>query len=285
MQVRRFDNAAEFYNHVEPFLLAHEAEHNLILGLCTTLIKTDTYREAPYLGYVEKDGEVAAVAMRTPPNNLAVSCITDTHALTPLVEDVKSVFSDLPGVVGMKEVSRCFAERWRDVTGRSYRIKRAMRIYKLEQVKSVTGVSGDVRSVTAAERELLVEWLIAFSAEALHEDMPREEAERIADLRLDAAPEIRGTRLWYDGGKPVSLAGYTGPTPNGIRIGPVYTPLVYRKRGYAGALTAALSQELLDSGRKFCFLFTDLNNPTSNHVYQAIGYEPVTDVDEYDFVD
>jgi predicted GNAT family acetyltransferase len=69
-----------------------------------------------------------------------------------------------------------------------------------------------------------------------------------------------------------------------MRIGPVYTPPALRKRGYASALTAALSQELLDSGRKFCFLFTDLANPTSNRIYQQIGYQAVCDVDEYRFV-
>jgi hypothetical protein len=47
---------------------------------------------------------------------------------------------------------------------------------------------------------------------------------------------------------------------------------------------AGVSQYLLDSGRKFCTLFTDLANPTSNHIYQVIGYEPVCDVDEYKFI-
>jgi predicted GNAT family acetyltransferase len=90
-------------------------------------------------------------------------------------------------------------------------------------------------------------------------------------------------RFWVDNGKRVSMAGYGGVTPNGIRIGPVYTPPEFRKRGYASALTAALSQEMLDQGRKFVTLYTDLSNPTSNHIYQTIGYKPVHDVDEYRF--
>jgi hypothetical protein len=66
-----------------------------------------------------------------------------------------------------------------------------------------------------------------------------------------------------------------------MRVGPVYTPPAERRRGYAGALVAALSQRLLDEGREFCFLFTDLANPTSNHVYQEIGYEPVCEVTQW----
>jgi predicted GNAT family acetyltransferase len=79
------------------------------------------------------------------------------------------------------------------------------------------------------------------------------------------------------------MAGYAGPTPNGIRVGPVYTPPHLRGRGYASACVAALSQELLDTGHKFCFLFTDLLNATSNHIYQVIGYQPIVDVDMYQF--
>ena len=83
--------------------------------------------------------------------------------------------------------------------------------------------------------------------------------------------------------RPVSLTGVSGATPHGIRIGPVYTPSAFRGRGYASALVAEVSQEQLDAGRRFCFLYTDLANPTSNKIYQAIGYRPVTDALRIDF--
>ena len=92
----------------------------------------------------------------------------------------------------------------------------------------------------------------------------------------------RGFRLWDDGG-PVSLAGFGGGTPNGIRIGPVYTPPELRGRGYASALVAALSAELLAAGRRFCFLYTDLANPTSNRIYERIGYRRVCESAEIAF--
>ena len=74
-----------------------------------------------------------------------------------------------------------------------------------------------------------------------------------------------------------------GLTPNGTRIGPVYTPPHVRRLGYASALVAEVSQLQLDTGRRICFLFADRANLTANHIYQAIGYEPVRDVDEYRF--
>jgi len=64
----------------------------------------------------------------------------------------------------------------------------------------------------------------------------------------------------------------TRPTQNGIAIACVYTPQEHRKNGYAAALVAQTSQRMLDAGKKFCMLYTDATNPTSNRVYQRIGY-------------
>jgi predicted GNAT family acetyltransferase len=93
----------------------------------------------------------------------------------------------------------------------------------------------------------------------------------------------RHAYLWEVGDRVVSLVVAGARTPNGRRIGPVYTPPAERRRGYAAALTAAASQVQLDRGSRFCFLFTDLANETANALYQRIGYQPVTDVDRYAF--
>ena len=91
-----------------------------------------------------------------------------------------------------------------------------------------------------------------------------------------------GFVIWEDG-EPVSFAGYGSPTPNGIRVGPVYTPPELRGRGYASALVGELTARLLTGGRRLCFLFTDLANPTSNSIYQRVGYRPVADVTDWRF--
>jgi predicted GNAT family acetyltransferase len=137
-----------------------------------------------------------------------------------------------------------------------------------------------MRRANAGDRELLARWIAAFSAEAGTEPV---EPHEWADRSLAADPALRGIYLWEDGGVVVSLAGYTGPTRHGMRLGPVYTPPELRGHGYASAVTAALTQMLLDGGRRFCSLFTDLANPTSNKIYQEIGYRPVVDVDIYAF--
>jgi hypothetical protein len=282
MLLRRFESAAEFVQRVEPFLMVKEAEHNLMLGLCTMLLKMNIFQQPPYLALVERGGEVVAVALRTPPHNLVLSQTAALEALKLIADDVKAIYPELPGVVGPKAIVRSFAATWQDVTSQHAHLRRAERLFKLEGVNPVSGVSGEYRLATEADHDLLVDWFMAFSAEAL-DGMTRKDAEREVNQRYAADPALRGTRLWYDGGQPVSFAGYGGPTPHSMRIGPVYTPPEQRGRGYASACVAALSQELLDRGKRFCTLFTDLSNPTSNHIYQMIGYQPVMDVDEYHF--
>lgn len=126
-------------------------------------------------------------------------------------------------------------------------------------------------------RDVVARWLVAFGREAVPDDPPIAEPLGVAERWINQVG--RRGYLWEVGGVPVSLVGAGGETPRGIRIGPVYTPPEHRGRGYASALTAAASQDQLDRGRRFVFLFTDLANPTSNKIYRAIGYEPVIDMD------
>jgi hypothetical protein len=126
----------------------------------------------------------------------------------------------------------------------------------------------------------VLDWLQAFADEALGE-APHVEDMELTYRRKEADPD--GAWLVWDDGGPVSLAAYGNPTPSGIRIGPVYTPPEQRGRGYATSLVADLTADRLAAGMAFCFLFTDLSNPTSNAIYARIGYEPVADWDQWSF--
>ncbi len=284
MELRRFHEADDFLQRAGRFLLQHEAHHNLILGICGELKRhPDRIEQPPYLAIVEERDAVVAAAAMTPPHNLVLSLVEDPQALPPIAADVFEHYGALPGVLGPADVSRSFAGLYHELSGQPYRKGMAQRIYQLETVQPVFGVPGALRRATEADRHTLIAWFAAFGREALGDaDGPdaKHEAERAVDRFLGT--ETRGIYLWEDG-RPVSMAGFSGPTPNGIRINAVYTPPEYRRRGYASACVAALSQLLLDRGYRYCFLFTDLSNPTSNHIYQLIGYQAVCDVDEYRF--
>lgn len=280
MELTRYQDVHAFYDAVEAFLVEREAENNLMLGIMADLMKSTLWSDQPpYLAAVTDNGQVVAAAFRTPPHNLGISR-APAEAVELIADDVHGLYADLRGVLGPKETARAFAEAWRQRTGQEFRLGVAQRIYQLEQVTPPDGVPGELRLATEEDIDLLVSWMQAFEREAYREDELPQRAERIINAYLTS--EVRGLYLWYDR-EPVSMAGYAGPTPNGVRVGAVYTPPELRRRGYGTAITAAVSQQMLDNGRRYCFLFTDLSNPTSNSIYQRIGYRPVIDVDEYRF--
>ena len=287
MEVIRFDDVNAFYARVESYLLPHEATHNLTFGLLQTIQHDPGRFMMATFALVEHDNAVQLVAVRTSPDRAivlslaAVPQVAVPLAVTALANALYTGGMALIGVNAPDEESSAFAKAWAQLSGITYDLNVPLRAFKLEKVNPVVGVPGDLRRAAQSDRDLIVRWEMEFRREAFpDQEHKQDEVERAVELRLK--PGTGGIYLWDDGGV-VSYTGYGGPTPNGIRIGPVYTPPELRGRGYASACVAGVSQALLDSGRTFCFLFTDKRNPTSNHIYQVIGYEPVCDFTEYMF--
>jgi predicted GNAT family acetyltransferase len=130
---------------------------------------------------------------------------------------------------------------------------------------------GAARVAGPGDRNQLIEWHQAFFAEA--RAGAAENAGRTVDDRMSDA----GLTLWEAGGVPVAMAGRTREVAGVVRIATVYTAPAYRQRGYGGAVTAEASQAALDTGASTVVLFTNLANPTSNALYQRLGYRPVCD--------
>jgi len=225
-----------------------------------------------------------AVALRTPPWNVVLSEVDDPAALgalaAHLATDPLHGAADVPGVIGPAEHATRFARLWAERTGALAVHDMTERIFRLTTVRRPWSAPGSKRTATHDDRALLVGWFSAFHREAFGRPMPTDD-ETMADRWLTLAS--RTMWLWEVAGDVVSMCGWGGQTPNGIRIGPVYTPPRLRGRGYASTLVAEASQAALDAGRRFCFLLTDLANPTSNHIYREIGYEQVRDMKAYMF--
>jgi predicted GNAT family acetyltransferase len=277
VEVVELADPVEFLERARELLLADEARHNLILGLAGTLRDSPEFYREHKLWLVTDAGEAVGAALRTPPHNLVLARPRAPAAQQALAS---TIAGPLPGVTAALPEAESFADAWQAKTGTRRRLRISQRIYALEQVRSVEDVPGAPREATDADRPLLRLWLRHFGIEALREEQNEERTERLLDHRLGS--ESAGFVLWEDG-LPVSLAGFGGETPNGVRIGPVYTPPVLRSRGYGSAVTAAVSAERLAAGRRFCFLYTDAANPTSNKIYTEIGYEPVCDAVDYAF--
>jgi hypothetical protein len=279
MRVERAADVDGFLERAGPFLEAREAEHNLIFGICSNVRADPTMFDGPpYLATALHGEKVVGAAIRTPPWRLVVSVVDHPGAIHRLVEDLAGV--PLPGVVGPAEPAGAFADAWARSAGVAKRLVRHERGFRLREVIPPRPAPGSMIRAAPEHKPLLERWAEAFHEEALGNNPPQDYGEMVERW-------IRGigrtAYLWVDEGRPVSLTGVGGLTPRGIRVGPVYTPPEERGRGYASNLVAAVSRLQLDAGREFVFLFTDLANPTSNKIYQAIGYEPVNDVDEWEF--
>jgi len=283
VEVRRFEDPAAFFAHAAPFLERREAEHNLLLGLRTRL-EADRHAfgpDDPYFAVLESGGEIVGAAWRTPPHGLGLSRIDDLAAVDALAEDVREL--DLQGVIGPVAAAERFAQLWQAETGLVGRIAVAERIYEAREAFPPDGVPGRYRPYAGGDHDLVAEWMDAFAAEALAA-MPVGARETGAEFLARRAADVNGGLVvWEDDGRPVSAAGYGSPTPHGLRVGPVYTPPELRGKGYASALVGELTARLLASGRRYCFLYTDLSNPTSNSIYQRVGYRPVSDVSLWRF--
>lgn len=278
MELHQFDNIKEFWHNAQDYLLQHEAEHNLLLGVSHILLHyPERYPEPPYLAIVETDGKILAVAIHTPPHKLLLSKAQDLNAVTLFAQDLRDSLQQLPGVSGLVTEVEMFLQAWQPLTGQSYQRAMEMRIYELAQVEPVATARGHLRSATEDDRPLLLEWFRMFASEI--GEVVSQDAEEAVNIGL----KRQSIHLWEDG-IPVSWANGSQSLPAAARIGPVYTPPAYRRKGYATACVAALSQKLLDQGCNRCFLFTDLANFTSNHIYQQIGYRPVCDWHDYSFI-
>ena len=282
MEVLRPVDAAEFLRLAGALLERDEARNQLPLGIAGNLLaRPDAFEVVRF--WVVRDGdEPVAAAVRTEPFNLVLGDPSPEAALGPLLEGVLVDDPEVPGIVGNVPFVEPAAERLAGASERSAERILSQGVYGLTAVRDVPRAPGEPRPAGPSDRGLLLDWLRAFVTESVPDpDESFRRLERTLESRfgIDSA----GFWLWEDGGEPVSLSGFSGPTPTGIRIGPVYTPPEHRRRGYATTLVADQSAWLLEQGHRACFLYTDLANPTSNRIYVEIGYERVCDAMEFVF--
>lgn len=277
MKVTQSRDAGGFCDKVLPFLLQHEAENNLMIGILLGLADgTGKWGDdPPVLFVVEEDGLEVAIAVQTPPHNLLLTR-ADNTAVDVLATEMNSRRIAFPGILGPVSAAGDFSKRWSAIAGCDIKLEKNMCIYQLDQVFPPTHVSGSARLADSEDTGLVLQWQRSFDEECgLQHGLSEEKVRK--------AIQDHHVLMWQDD-CPVSMAFMSGSTPNGMRVSGVYTPPEHRSRGYASANVAAMSQQFLDAGCQFCYLFTDLANPTSNSIYQKIGYRRVCDFVSYRFL-
>jgi RimJ/RimL family protein N-acetyltransferase len=272
---------AAFEESAGAFLRSRPAEHTLLL----TIVERLRHQESRSFGDIpaefgwwsESGSTVTGAFLRTPPRRLILTRLPDA-AHRPLAEAYIQAEPCLAGVFGPEAAALSFAGAWAELAGRGWRRRRRERLYRLAQLlPPAVPPQGLGRAADETDRAVLVDWWAAFTREVAG---PQEhEPGQAVEERLSYG----GLTLWEDSGQPVSLAGVSRTVAGMARIGPFFTPKQLRGRGYASAVTAMVSRRTLEAGVQEVLLFTDQANPTSNALYQRIGYRMVADYVELDF--
>ncbi|MGX1544041.1 GNAT family N-acetyltransferase [Streptomyces adustus] len=241
---------------------------------------SDAFGTGPAVfGTLERAGEVRATFHRLPPRALVPTPLTPEQA-DSLAARLAALGQPLPSVSADHPTATAFAEAWQRHTGATPKARETrVRLYRLDTLVPPEPMpAGRGRLLGERDLEEAVFWCGEF-ARAVGEDVTVD-ARTWADTRF---ADKRYTLWETPDGTPVSVAGMNPLIGGQIQVDVVYTPAHLRGRGYAGAVAAEVSRAALAAGAKDVVLFADAANPTSNALYQRLGYRPLTDWTAYDF--
>ncbi len=264
LRVVRHLDPRTFFNMAREWLLEEEALNNIVLGLESQVIgESHPFDHPLYFATIENLDGIVGCAFRTPPFKLGLTEMP-AGAAALVAEDVASVYPGIPAVLGSERCVVEFAKRWDVLKNTGHFCRLRMRIFALEHLIAPERPSaGSLRPATRDDLPLVSRWAVGFGEDThLPGEMTRMAPSMVEDGSIF---------LWEDD-HPRSMVGARGKTPNGIRISYVYTPPEERGKGYASTSVAELTRRQLAAGRRFCFLYTDQANPTSNAIYQRLGY-------------
>ena len=261
------------------FLQAREALHNLVLGVTRMCIEDPSRYPGPnYFATAHEGGGVVGVALMTSPHRLQVF-VPAGAGTQALLEGVVRFGAPVSGVHGSEANAAAFAEAWCARFGGEARAHMRLRSFALTEVTPAPPTSGAMRAATRGDLALVAAWF-----ERFFEDTGAHTGGMSAAAHGERAVLQGRAFLWQDGQERVCPAITAAATQSGARIGGVYTPPEHRRHGYATALVGALSQHLLGGGKTWCALYTDLANPISNSIYPKVGYRPIGDFIDIDFL-
>ncbi|HEX8093384.1 GNAT family N-acetyltransferase [Jatrophihabitans sp.] len=262
------DDPHRFAEHVLDLLTARPDANTVPLTVLETLRAGQRFSDVdPLFGWFETGGAVTGAISMTPPYGVLVAELPPGSE-DELVAGLRERAAAVPDVMGDAEAAGRFAASWTAGTGLSTELAMRQRTYILDGLRPpVPPPAGRARAAVPADLDVVMDWITRFHAEA--EASSATPQPEIYQRRI----EMGLIWLWQDErAEPVSMASRNVMVAGVSRIGPVYTPPDCRRHGYGAAVTAACTQDALDRGARQVMLFTDEANPTSNGIYQQLGY-------------
>jgi len=261
--------------------MAHEAQNLIPLG--NLIIGYEGKDKAEwrdpanwYMATVADNNGILLTAIMTPPHNIALYATgnkINDDAINCLLDGIAD--HPIPGVLAEKSLAEYFARAYTTRKGMSFEVAMDLREYELTEVSPLVPQIGTLRLVEEKDLTFLPFWVEALGAAATYGATTMKIPESAEPYHYRISKKMLYC-LEVDG-IPVSIAGITRQMQTVAGVGLVYTPPYFRGKGYASSCVAQVSQIILDNGFARCVLYTDLANPTSNSIYQKIGYQPICD--------
>ncbi|MEU0089675.1 GNAT family N-acetyltransferase [Kribbella sp. NPDC006257] len=248
------DDVSEFRRTVLPYLQRDPIRNAVLLEELA-----EGNKQGTFVAVIDAD-EVVGAVLSTPRRGIRLGDLAPKY--------VEEVVGTVVGqsVEGLPDTAADFADRWPGESAPAG----GVRLYRLRNLRPRSAV-GSARVAKRNDLDTIASWI---------EQMVLEAGDPPVDGRAWAARQAERLWLWEIDGEPVSLAGRRTTIEGVTRIGPIYTSPEFRRHGYGAALTSHLCSVLRDAGSEVC-LRTDLANPASHSIYQAIGFEPVVDYHRY----
>ncbi len=274
--IKSYKTPQLFLDDTETLLEQRELENNLILGLCKGFTdKTKIFDKCVFINSFDEK-QIQATSIKTYSKAIVSGITKDLQHIKALADFYLEKDIDLPGVVGESFYSIEFSKFY----GKLQVSERTMIVHKLTEVNNLPLSTGDLLRATDQDIELLADWTVRFEEDA--KTFPRQSNEQILESTKSRVG-LGNIFKWVDKGEIVSIAAIVRQTKNAGIVGLVYTPNKLRGNGYATSAVQKLSERILQNGFKYCGLFTDKSNPTSNNIYKKIGYCPATEFTDIEY--
>jgi uncharacterized protein len=269
LKITRYQEHMTFLNDVEQFLLKDEYMNNLMLGILYRLIKNPTNPSDLFLKVTDQDEQI--VLLMSGLYLIIDSNSVNHHLYLKTVQYLNDQRIDYPGIIGPNIYVEAFEKAHKKENTNALTLGMSQRIFVNKKVNHISQI--DAKLILAETKHLnyLTDWMYDFLNETLEKPTMLS-----AKKSIEALIDSKSLYLLEFNQQIVSMAGSIRPFRKGISVGYVYTPLKYRNKGFATKCVELLTDHLLNT-YDYCTLYTDLANPTSNRIYQKIGYLAIGD--------
>jgi len=266
-----YKDTKQFWLATSSQLKQEEAKNSLFLGVSYIFTSNPTnciYQSALFQGD-QLLGALMCSKVQTH-YNILVSPVNNKQTAEELLKQAQKSNTPINNIIG----ENITVEQYKKILselGKETQLTMTQGIYKCTKVippaipKEIT-----FRLATQNDVSTIAKWIEYFHIDATPHKPPID-CLNIAKNKI----EKKSIFVIESNGEPVSMAASARDLETSCSVNSVFTPRKFRKKGYGSIVTALLTQHLFDSGKKEINLYTDMKNPTSNKIYQDIGYELV----------